>query len=42
LTVRVAPRVHLYAFVQLPVFSNLSGYQLMPRWTASVGLSYAP
>jgi hypothetical protein len=42
LTVRVAHHVHVYAFVQVPVFRNLSGYQLLPRWTASVGLSYAP
>jgi hypothetical protein len=42
LTVRVTRRVHVYAFVQVPVISNLSGYQLLPRWTASVGLSYAP
>ena len=28
-----------YAFVQVPVYSNLDGYQLFPRWTASVGIS---
>lgn len=40
LTVRVAPGLHAYGFVQVPLYSNLSGYQLFPRWTASVGLSY--
>ena len=30
-----------FAFVQLPVYSRLDGYQLFPRWTASLGLSHA-
>ncbi len=30
----------VYAFLQVPVYSNLSGYQLFPRYTASVGVSY--
>jgi hypothetical protein len=25
----------------LPIYSRLEGYQLFPRWTASVGVSYA-
>lgn len=29
-----------YGFIQVPVYSNLGGYQLFPHWTASVGLSY--
>jgi len=41
LTVRAARQLHLYGFVQVPVYSNLSGYQLFPHWTASAGLSYA-
>ena len=40
LTVRVAPGLHVYGFVQVPLYSNLSGYQLFPHWTASAGLSY--
>ncbi len=32
-------RTYLYAFVQFPVYSQLAGYQLFPRWTASLGLS---
>jgi hypothetical protein len=31
----------VYGFVQLPVYSQLSGYQLFPHWTANVGLSHA-
>jgi hypothetical protein len=27
--------------MQVPVYSNLSGYQLFPRWTGTVGVSYA-
>jgi hypothetical protein len=30
-----------YAFVQVPVYSHLAGYQLFPHWTASVGISKA-
>ncbi len=40
-TVAAGPRAHVFAFAQLPVYSNLYGYQLFPRWTASVGASYA-
>ena len=40
LTVRVAARLYAFGFVQLPVYSNLYGYQLFPRWTASAGVSY--
>ena len=41
LTAQVLPNLHLYGFAQLPVYSNLYGHQLFPRWTASVGASYA-
>ncbi|SRR5579871_494219 len=40
-TVRAAGKLHLFGFVQLPVYSNLYGYQVFPRYTASVGASYA-
>jgi hypothetical protein len=39
ITVSVRKNLQVYAFAQLPVYSQLSGYQLFPRWTASVGLS---
>lgn len=41
ITVALRKHLHGYGFVQLPVFSQLDGYQLFPRWTASLGLSYA-
>jgi hypothetical protein len=40
-TARVQKQMLVFGFVQVPVYSNLSGYQLFPRWTASVGMSYA-
>jgi hypothetical protein len=41
LTVRVLPELHVFGFVQVPVYSNLYGYQLFPQYTVSVGASYA-
>ncbi len=41
LTAKVLPQLHVFGFVQVPVYSNLYGYQLFPRWTASLGASYA-
>ncbi|GAC1459313.1 MAG: hypothetical protein PVSMB6_18900 [Steroidobacteraceae bacterium] len=32
--------LHVFGFVQVPAYSNLYGYQLFPRYTASVGASY--
>lgn len=31
--------LQFYAFVQVPVYSQLHGYQLLPRWTGTIGLS---
>ena len=41
LSINLSHSMQLYGFVQLPVYSNLSGYQLFPHWTASVGASYS-
>lgn len=41
LTARLATNLYAYGFAQLPVYSNLDGYQLFPRFTLSVGASYA-
>ncbi|HEX2791973.1 MAG TPA: hypothetical protein VHN17_16205 [Steroidobacteraceae bacterium] len=41
ITVELAAKVHLYGFVQLPIYSNLDGYQLFPHWTAAMGANYA-
>lgn len=39
-TARLVSSLQVYGFVQVPVYSNLYGYQLFPRWTASVGVGY--
>jgi hypothetical protein len=41
LTLRVMDHLHVFGFAQVPVYSRLDGYQLFPRWTATVGGSYA-
>jgi hypothetical protein len=40
-TVSVAHNMQVYAFLQKAVYSNLQGYQLFPRWSGTVGASYA-
>jgi hypothetical protein len=40
-TGRVTDMLHLFGFVQVPLYSNLYGYQLFPRYTVSVGANYA-
>lgn len=37
---RITHHLHAYGFVQLPVYQDYKGYQLAPRYTASVGISY--
>jgi hypothetical protein len=39
-TMSVAHHASVYGFLQLPVYSNLSGYQLFPHYTATMGVSY--
>ena len=41
LSARVTGKLQVFAFAQLPVYSDLVGYQLFPRYTFSVGASYA-
>lgn len=41
LTVNVAGPLNVYGFAQLPVYSDLVGYQVFPRYTFSVGATYA-
>jgi hypothetical protein len=41
LTLALSRRLDLFAFVQVPVYSNLYGYQLFPRYSVSVGAGYA-
>jgi hypothetical protein len=40
ITFSVAPNLRMYGFLQLPVYSQLSGYQLFPHYTATAGISY--
>jgi hypothetical protein len=40
LTAHVAGRVNVYGFAQIPVYSDLVGYQVFPRYTFSVGATY--
>ncbi|KVW36431.1 hypothetical protein WK95_22295 [Burkholderia ubonensis] len=40
-TVNVVKNLNVYAFVQKSLYSRLSGYQLFPRWSGTVGASYA-
>ena len=40
ITAQVSASLHLFVFAQLPVYSNLYGIQLFPRWTASAGATY--
>jgi hypothetical protein len=40
LIVSLSHNLQAYGFVQVPVYSQLNGYQLFPHWTGSFGLSY--
>jgi hypothetical protein len=41
LNAQVTAKLHVYGFVQVPVYSDLVGFQLFPKYTFSVGGSYA-
>jgi hypothetical protein len=41
LTAQVTHQFHVYGFAQVPVYSDLVGYQLFPRYSVSMGMSYA-
>ena len=36
--VRLSPRASLFAFIQVPVYQRVNGFQLTPRVTATAGL----
>jgi hypothetical protein len=40
-TVPVGTQVSVYGFVQFPLYQDLNGVQLAPRYTASVGVHYS-
>jgi hypothetical protein len=39
-TFPVSEKVKVYGFLQLPIYQNLNGYQLAPKYTVSVGTSF--
>jgi hypothetical protein len=41
ISVSLRQNLQAYGFVQLPLYSHLEGYQLFPRWAATIGLSMA-
>ncbi|MGH8211971.1 MAG: transporter [Rhodanobacteraceae bacterium] len=41
ISVSLRRNLQAYGFVQVPVYSRLDGYQLFPRWAATLGLSMA-
>jgi hypothetical protein len=41
LTLQVHGNLHVFGFAQLPVYSNLVGYQVFPRYTLSGGATWA-
>lgn len=40
-TIAVTEKVNAYGFIQLPVYQNLNGYQLAPKYTVSVGTRFS-
>jgi hypothetical protein len=40
-TIAVSDSVKLFGFIQLPIYQNLNGYQLAPKFTASLGARIA-
>jgi hypothetical protein len=40
LSAKVTEQASVYGFVQVPLYQNLSGFQLVPRYTLSIGLHY--
>ncbi len=41
ITVSIRHSLQAYAVLQVPVYSDLDGYQLFPHWTMTMGLSHA-
>lgn len=39
-TINVTRNIKTFGSFQLPIYQNVIGYQLTPRWTASVGVRY--
>ena len=41
LIVQMFGMLHAYGFLQVPIYSDLGGYQVFPRYSFSVSASYA-
>jgi len=41
LAIALSHNFQLYGFVQFPIYSRLSGFQLFPHWTGTIGASFA-
>ena len=39
-TIAITGKIKAYGFIQLPLYQNLHGYQLAPKYTASVGTRF--
>ncbi|MYM41932.1 TonB-dependent receptor [Duganella qianjiadongensis] len=39
-TVALTEKIKTYGFIQLPIYQNLNGYQLAPKYTVSVGTRF--
>lgn len=39
-TLAITEKIKAYGFIQLPVYQNLNGYQLAPKYTVSVGTQF--
>lgn len=39
-TADLSTHLKIYTFIQLPLYQNVNGFQLAPRWTGTVGLNY--
>lgn len=38
LSYKITPQTHAYGFVQVPVYQQVTGQQLSPKWAATVGI----
>ncbi|MGA8136751.1 MAG: TonB-dependent receptor [Pseudomonas gingeri] len=41
ITIPITQKASVYSFVQVPVYQNVNGVQLAPRYTATIGARYA-
>ena len=39
-TVAITEKIKAYAFIQLPIYQNLNGYQLAPKYIVSAGARF--